>query len=151
MELQPLEAAQKALDFAKKARRTMCDEFQVNRVADIAIMAKLGQITPSGRCRNGLAYRIHGRGFHAYSANNAGLLVDASRLWPKDSRAGSDDGIFDQIESCMIQIFLESWISTRYSLAAIDAACQECCVRGILRRVGPGLFELLPETGLGAG
>lgn len=145
MTTQAVEAVDLMLTFAREARATMCEEFNVQYVAEIALMAMMRTIERTGQCKNGLKYFIHGFGYDVYATEGAGLLIDANIVRPRDRPIRPEDGVFDKLELVTMQLFLQYWLSVEYPLNEVDAACQTFCERGILRRRTPRVFELLQE------
>jgi hypothetical protein len=150
---EPVELIGAAIEFATRARTTMCFEFNVRYIAEVAMMARLGDLGRQGQCRDGLRYDIHGNGYDVFAPDGTPLTLQAKGYAPADRRAGPNDGLADVIDVYALRDYLDDRTGTRYDLDAITAACEEHVRLGTLLPSGRGgtgtVYELPPVPGEG--
>jgi hypothetical protein len=142
-----VELTGRALDFADRARATMCAEFGVRHVSEVAMLARLRRIERRGTCRDGLRYDIHGNGYDVYATGTAWLTIQGHGFANVERPAGADAGVYDYVDLYALRDFLRDWAATTTDLDALAGACAEHCRRGALRDAGDRRYELIRTRG----
>lgn len=143
-----LDLVGRALDFAAAARATMCAEFDVRFISEVAMMARLGRLARRGECAGGLRYDIHGNGYDVFAPDDSPLTLQGRGYAPADRPAGPADGLLDVVDVYALRDFLADRTGARFGVEELTAACEEHVRRGALRPAGNGgVYELPPVPG----
>ena len=135
----------RVLRFADWARATMCAEFSVRYVSEVAMKARLRQIDRRGTCGNDLRYDVHGNGYDVYAAEGVSLTIQGRGYARADRPTVPGDGVYDYVDLYALRSFLRDWAATTADLDALAEACAEHCRRGALRDAGDLKYELLTD------
>jgi hypothetical protein len=138
----PVALTGQALDFAGRARASMCAEFGVRYVSEVATLARLHRVPRRGRCSDGLRYDIHGNGYDAYLDETTPLTIQGHGYAPADRPAGPDDGLYDCVDLFALRDFLRDRTGTTFGLDPLRAACEEHVRRGALHAVSDVRYRL---------
>ncbi|MGW0520429.1 DUF6896 domain-containing protein [Crossiella sp. NPDC003009] len=126
-----LDQVERALAEFCAARSAIMETFAASVAPEIVSKVIDGEMAREGKCRNGLAYRVHGIGYTVTSASGGEIHFD-----------GSDYGDF--FTEYDVSFFMETSSSLRsMETSSVRAALELLCERGDIREVGVGKFSLV--------